>query len=173
MKNQPIGSVEWVPPETLRANDYNPNRVFGPEFDLLKRSLLEDGWCAAIVARADGEIVDGFHRWSLARVDPEVRAMTGGLVPVIRLRAERSKSDQQIATVRFNRARGQHGVLKMGAILKSLHAEGLTDAEIEQRLGMEDEEVQRLLYVRPSPEQAGKDSFGRGWVAVPSIKAPK
>lgn len=165
---QPIGAVEWVDPDTLHANSYNPNRVFGPEFELLKRSLLEDGWCAAVVVRDDGEVVDGFHRWTLSRTDPDVRAMTGGLVPVVRLRSNRSRADQQIATVRFNRARGHHGVLKMGEILRQLSAQGLDEAEIAERLKMEREEVARLLNVKGTPDLRGRDSFSRGWVTVPT-----
>lgn len=165
-KSHPIDRIEWVPASSLRANSYNPNTVFSPELNLLKRSLMEDGWCAAIVVREDGEIVDGFHRWSLAPRDAQVAAMTGGMVPVVRLRNGKSKSDQMIATVRFNRARGQHGILKMSNIVRTLQDSGLSQPEIEARLGMEDEEVLRLGDVRPSPEHAGKDSFGKGWVPV-------
>ena len=71
-----------------------------------------------------------------------------------------------IATVRFNRARGQHGILKMSAIVRDLQGSGLSQEEIEKRLGMEDEEVSRLTDARPSPEHAGKDFFGKGWVPV-------
>ena len=142
--HQPIDSVEWVDAQTLHANDYNPNMVFGPEYDLLRRSLLEDGWCAAVVVREDGEIVDGFHRWSLTMRDEKVRAKTCGRVPVVRLREGKTRADQMIATVRFNRARGQHGILKMSAIVRDLQGSGLSQEEIEKRLGMEDEEVSRL-----------------------------
>jgi hypothetical protein len=164
MMQHPIDKVEWVDATTLHANSYNPNRVFTPELALLRRSILEDGWCAAIVVRDDGEIVDGFHRWGLAMNDPEVRAATDGKVPIVRFLPGKSTADQMIATVRFNRARGQHGILRMSDIVRSLQGQGLTQEEIETRLGMDDEEVIRLADVRPSPEHAGKDSFGKGWV---------
>ena len=32
------------------------------------------------------------------------------------------------------------------------------------KLGMEAEELERLADMRGSPEKAGKDSYGRGWV---------
>lgn len=160
---QPLSDVQWVDPNTLKANAYNPNTVFGPEMELLRISIIEDGWTQPIVARADGEIVDGFHRWTLGRTDDEVRALTGGLVPVVRL-APSDVASQMMSTVRHNRARGKHGVLAMGRIVAGLRGEGVDDKEIQRRLQMEAEELDRLGETKSSPELIGKDSFGRGWV---------
>ena len=159
----PLNELHWVDPATLHSNDYNPNRVFGPELDLLKTSIIEDGWTQPIVARRDGTIVDGFHRWTIATRDPEVRALADGKVPVVYLEA-RDRAHQMMSTVRHNRARGQHGILKMGAIVRELLALGCSEEELQGRLGMEDEEVERLADTRGSPEHAGVDSFGRGWI---------
>jgi ParB-like chromosome segregation protein Spo0J len=161
-----ISHVEWVDPATLVANDYNPNKVFLPELELLKQSLLEDGWSnACILVREPNIVVDGFHRWTLGLRDDQVRAMSGGLVPIVRSKMERSQA--QLATIRHNRARGQHGILKMGEIVRELRESGLTDDAIQQRLGMEQEEIDRLTDLRSSPELAGKESFGKGWVPTP------
>lgn len=164
-REHPIGSVRWVDPATLHANSYNPNVVFTPELELLKVSILEDGWTQPIVARPDGEIIDGFHRWTLGSKDPEIREAAGGLVPVVFVEPADGAS-QVMSTVRHNRARGQHGVLKMGDIVRQLQEEGVTDPEICRRLGMEVEELERLSDLRAAPELIGKDSFGRGWVPV-------
>jgi ParB-like chromosome segregation protein Spo0J len=166
-KNQPLGNVEWVDPVTLHANHYNPNRVFGTEMDLLKTSILEDGWTQPIVARVDGEIVDGFHRWTLGLRDAEIRAFSNGLVPVVRV-APRAEADQMLATIRHNRARGRHGILHMAEIVRALLAQGLTPKDLEERLGMEREEVERLADMRPAPEKLGRESFGKGWVPAES-----
>ncbi len=160
--SNPISKVEWVDPQKLSANDYNPNKVFKPELMLLALSILEDGWTSPIVASEAGEIVDGFHRWHVAMTFPEVLALGAGKVPVVRLTKERG--DQMISTIRHNRARGQHGVLKLSEIVRALMEQGLAREDIERRLGMESEEVERLTDLRGSPETAGKDSFGRGWV---------
>lgn len=159
----PLMAVEWVEPSTLRANDYNPNRVFTPEMALLKLSILEDGWTQPVVAHPDGTIVDGFHRWTLASTDPEVRAISGGLVPVVRTQPK-SAADAKASTVRHNRARGQHGILAMGEIVRSMKDAGMSDDEICTKLGMEDEELERLADERPTPARIGKESYGRGWV---------
>lgn len=162
----PIANVRWVDPNTLHSNLYNPNKVFPPELELLKTSILEDGWTMPIVAREDGEIVDGFHRWTLAKTDEDFRARVGRLCPVVFLRPGKTKADQRFSTVRHNRARGQHGLLKMGEILRQLQAEGLTPEEIASRMGMEMEEYERLIDLRGTGEIARKESFGKGWKPV-------
>ena len=166
---QPIDSVYWTDPAELRANSYNPNRVFGPELRLLKLSILEHGWTQPIVARRDGEIVDGFHRWTLVSTDPDIRALTGGLCPIVYLDGV-TMEEQMLATIRHNRARGQHGVLKMGEIVRSLMDSGMDQTMIGSLLQMEDEEVERLADLTPSPQHAGKDHFGKGWIPTRSRK---
>lgn len=163
-KKQPIAEVVWVHPSELRANDYNPNKVFGPELQLLKLSILENGWTQPIVARRSGEIVDGFHRFTLGSTDWQVLALTDGLVPVVFLDDATDPATQKLATIRHNRARGQHGILKMGSIVRSLIAEGLTKDQVMERLQMEEEEFDRLAETKGAPDRIGQDSFGLGWV---------
>lgn len=115
--------------------------------------------------RVASEIVDGFHRWTLASHDAAVRDASDGMCPVVRTQPK-TAADAKAATVRHNRARGQHGILRMGEIVRSMRADGMSDDDICAKLGMEDEELERLADERPSPERVGKDSFGRGWVPV-------
>lgn len=163
IESQPVSRVQWVDPAKLRANNYNPNHVFSPEKRLLKLSILAHGWTQPIVARTDGEIVDGFHRWTLARTDADVQALTGGLCPVVYLEGI-TIEEQMLATIRHNRARGQHGIIKMGEIVRALLDSGMGREMISSLLQMEDEEVERLADTTPSPQQAGMDHFGHGWV---------
>lgn len=162
-KQHPIDALQWRRPEELKANAYNPNHVFGPELELLKISILEDGWTMPIIVQEDLEVVDGFHRYTLGLKDADIREASGGLVPTVMLTGK-SLSDRMLSTIRHNRARGQHGILKMGDIVRTLEAEGISPEEIERRAGMEPEERERLADLRGSPEVSGKDSFGRGWV---------
>lgn len=144
LENQPLQNIQWVERERLHANDYNPNKVAPRELRLLKVSILEDGWTQPIVATEQWEIVDGFHRWSIS-ADPDVSALTGGLVPVVQLTGV-PLDQQKMATIRHNRARGSHAVVSMADIIISLRDdEGLEPAEIAHRLQMEPEEVSRLL----------------------------
>lgn len=164
---QPVSRVQWVPRAKLRANNYNPNAVAPPELDLLKLSIQEDGWTQPIVVLPDMTIIDGFHRWTVS-ADPALRAMTGGLVPVVVVDVD--PVHRMMSTIRHNRARGTHAVLRMAEIVRSMTESGLPAGEICQRLGMEPEELERLLdrsgmTVRGAGD---KNEFGRAW--VPSLE---
>jgi ParB-like chromosome segregation protein Spo0J len=166
VENQPVSRIEWVPVDSLSANSWNPNVQAPPELKLLKLSILENGWTQPIVNRVhDGgerlEIVDGYHR-SLVGKDPQVAAMTGGLVPIVRL-AETDDATARMATVRHNRARGTHHVLKMADIVAALIGMGVDVAEVGRRLGMDEEEVDRLADRGNMLKRAAAAEFGNGW----------
>lgn len=165
-QDQPISQVQWIERDRLSANAWNPNRQAPPEKRLLKTSILENGWTQPIVARAhDGgerlEIVDGFHRWCTAD-DPEIRAMTDGLVPVVVL-PECDPILARLATVRHNRARGTHGVLGMADIVADLLDAGLDEGEIGTRLEMDPEEVDRLADRGQMTKRGNAGAFSNGW----------
>lgn len=163
IEHQPVGRVTWVHRDELHANDYNPNHVPTPELKLLKLSILEDGWTQPIVVREDHEIVDGFHRWTISG-DPDVFALTYGMVPVVYLRPGVSETHQRMSTVRHNRARGVHHVVKMADIVAGLIAEqGLPDEEVQRRLGMDREEVKRLKARGDMIAHFQDAAFNNGW----------
>ncbi len=161
---QPLNQIHWIPREQLHANQYNPNHVSPAELELLRVSLLEDGWTQPIVARRDLEIVDGFHRWTLSG-EPEIGDMTSGLVPVVFLIEGLSKDHQIMSTIRHNRARGAHAVLKMADIVRNLiDQQGLSREEVMQRLQMDKEEVERLYDRSGMKGKGSRDEFNSGWV---------
>lgn len=163
---QPISTVEWVHRDRLSANDWNPNHQAPPEHKLLVVSILENGWTQPIVVRQhDGgerlEIVDGYHRW-LASGTKDVQAMTEGQVPVVIL-PETDDTLAKMATIRHNRARGTHGVVPMADIVVDLLADGVSSAEIQKRLGMDEEEVDRLSDRGDMVKRGSRPAFGKGW----------
>lgn len=160
---QPVNSVLWVERDTLNPNDYNPNSVAPRELRLLKISILESGWTQPIVVNPDMTIVDGFHRWTIS-AQKEIAALTGGLIPIVVTKPADHRS-QIMATVRHNRARGTHSVLKMSDIVGTLIKEGLTGTEICERMQMEEEEVTRLLFTLGIPKSdIFKDmEFSKAW----------
>ena len=138
----PLSTLQWVPRESLRANDYNPNKVSKENLKLLEQSILSNGWTLPIVAKHDGTIIDGFHRWTVAGREP-LRSMLGGMVPVVRV-AHDSKAGDIFGTVTHNRARGVHLLEPMKKIVQELLAEGKSIEEIGKQMGMKPEEVFRL-----------------------------
>ena len=160
---QPLDKIEWIDRDKIKPNNYNPNKVAPTELKLLKTSILEDGWTQPIVINPDNTIVDGFHRWTVSG-HKEIHALTNGKIPVVTIRPK-DFSQQQMATIRHNRARGTHGVLEMSSIVTDMVNKGVTGEEIIKRLGMEKEEVVRLLFRAGIPKsEVFKDKeFSKSW----------
>lgn len=138
----PLSTLQWVERSRIRPNDYNPNKVSKQNLELLKQSILANGWTLPIVVRPDMTIIDGFHRWSVAGEEPLV-SMMEGRVPVVVVE-HKDKAGNIYGTVTHNRARGTHLLGPMKAIVKELMAEGKSVGEIGKQLGMRPEEVFRL-----------------------------
>lgn len=169
---QPVDNIRWVPNSAVRANSYNPNFVAPPELKLLKVSILEDGWTQPLVCRpldagdwseaTEWELVDGFHRWLLSG-DPDIQAMTGGMVPIAPV-LDTPEENRMMSTIRHNRARGSHHVLKMADIIVTLSNEGYSDDQIIDLLGMDSEEVDRMKDRGDMLKRGAQDDFEKGWV---------
>lgn len=163
--SQPISQVRWIHRDLLEPNNYNPNAIAPPELELLKLSILEDGWTCPIVTlpEQDGhyQIVDGYHRWKISS-DPQIYALTNGLVPTVQVALD--MVHRQMSTIRHNRARGTHAVLKMADIVRGMIADGVSEKELMKRLGMEKEEVTRLNNRAGMPNQIKAAEFNQAWV---------
>ena len=59
---KPVANVQIVDRNLLKPNDYNPNKVLPQNLELLKQSILNNGWTLPIVVREDYTIIDGFHK---------------------------------------------------------------------------------------------------------------
>ena len=138
----PLSTLQWVDREKLIPNGYNPNRVMTENMKLLVRSILANGWTLPIVVQPDYTIIDGFHRWTVAGQEP-LLSMLGGKVPIVTV-AHDDDSKNVYGTITHNRARGEHLLGPMKAIVKSLLGEGKSVEEIGKELGMKPEEVFRL-----------------------------
>jgi len=144
LQNSPITNVEWVEVDSLSANDYNPNVVFKQEMKLLEFSIITHGWIQPILITADNIIIDGFHRYTLAKTSPELRKLSDGLVPVVRMQLD--EAARKLLTIRINRAKGSHIAIKMSDIIKSLvNDHGLPVKEIAREIGATKDEVELLL----------------------------
>ena len=138
----PLATLQWVDRGRVEPNDYNPNKVSKQNLELLKQSILTNGWTLPIVVRPDFTIIDGFHRWTVAGEEPLV-SMLERKVPVV-IVEHKDKAGNIYGTVTHNRARGTHLLEPMKAIIKELLGEGKSVEEIGKQLGMKPEEVFRL-----------------------------
>lgn len=170
MRREPVDCVLWVRGDEIHANDYNPNSVAKPEMDLLKLSIMADGFTQPIVAwpdDADGyEVVDGFHRHLVGKEVGAVTKRVRGRLPVAVINADRTaKEDRIAATIRHNRARGVHKVDAMADIVLDLHRRGWSDTKIGTDLGMDPDEVLRLRQITGLAELFANQEFSEAWEA--------
>jgi ParB-like chromosome segregation protein Spo0J len=157
----PCFDVRLVPVEQVRANNYNPNSVPENNMRLLEQSIIDNGFCFPIVTIFDDEteefvIVDGFHRYTVLKDYLEARE-----IPIVVLAHD--IKGRMAATVQFNRARGVHQVDLMGNLVRGLTEQGMTDEEISQHLGMEDEEVFRLKQITGIAELFKHQEYSSAW----------
>lgn len=140
--SSPLSTLQWVDRDRVKPNDYNPNKVSKQNLELLKQSILTNGWTLPIVVRPDFTIIDGFHRWTVAGEEP-LKSVLEGKVPVV-IVEHKDKAGNIYGTVTHNRARGTHLLEPMKAIVKELMGEGKSVEEIGKQLGMRPEEIFRL-----------------------------
>lgn len=168
---EPVDCVQWVKADLVTANDYNPNSVAPPEMKLLEHSISEDGYTQPIVSwlREDSvrEVVDGFHRHRVGKESAVVRERVHGYLPVVTINNERNdKGDRMAATIRHNRARGEHRVESMADIVVELKRRFWSDAKIATELGMDADEVLRLTQVTGLAGLFADRQFSEAWQAT-------
>jgi ParB-like chromosome segregation protein Spo0J len=160
----PCLEVKMVKRDMVKVNNYNPNNVPADKMELLKQSIIDNGFCFPIVTiwSEDDEkyiVVDGEHRYTIAMPEwldlPEV--------PIVVL--QHDISQRMAATIQFNKARGVHAVDGDAEIVKSLTQQGLTDEEISKHLGIDDETILRYKSLTGITELFKGVSYSRSWEA--------
>lgn len=172
MHGEPVDCVLWVDADQVHANDYNPNVVAPPEMDLLKLSIMADGYTQPLVVWPTDqdayEVVDGFHRNRVGREVGAVRKRVRGRLPVAVINPDRTaKEDRIAATIRHNRARGVHAVDAMSDIVLDLSRRNWSDEKIGRELGMEPDEVLRLKQVSGLAALFEDREFSEAWELEP------
>ena len=166
-KEEPVDFVRWVPAEEVKANDYNPNSVAPPEMELLRLSIMADGYTQPIVTNADGdhyEVVDGFHRNRVGKECEDVAKRIKGYLPIVQIKSSRTdKPDRIAATIRHNRARGKHRIDAMSDIVIELKRRNWTTDRICRELGMDQDEVLRLCQITGLAELFSDQDFSKSW----------
>jgi len=167
--NEPVDMVFWVKNDIVVANDYNPNSVAPPEMKLLERSIESDGYTQPIVSwPRDGvvEVIDGFHRHRVGKESEIVNKRVMGYLPVVKIKdTQEDKNDRIASTIRHNRARGKHKIDSMSEIVIELKRRNWSDSKIGKELGMDQDEVLRLVQIRGLAEMFENESFSEAWRA--------
>lgn len=168
-RDEPVDFVEWVPADGVTANDYNPNSVAPPEMELLRLSIMSDGYTQPIVTNREEDtrvVVDGFHRNRVGKECDDVRERVKGYLPVVQIRTTQlDRGDRIASTIRHNRARGKHQVVAMSEIVLELKRRNWSDEKIGRQLGMDPDEVLRLAQITGLAEAFKDREFSQAWEA--------
>jgi ParB-like chromosome segregation protein Spo0J len=164
---EPVDLVRWVRADRVHANDYNPNSVAPPEMELLRHSIMSDGYTQPIVTNEEGEhlvVIDGFHRNRVGKECKDVNKRVMGYLPVVQIKESQSgKEDRMASTIRHNRARGKHRVDAMSDIVLELKRRNWNDEKIGRELGMDPDEVLRLTQIGGLAEMFADKDFSEAW----------
>jgi len=168
-RSEPVDFVRWVKADQVRANDYNPNSVAPKEMELLRVSIMADGYTQPVVTNSEDdvlEVVDGFHRTRVAKECQDVADRVHGYLPVVQIKdSQQGKDNRMAATIRHNRARGKHKVEAMSDIVVELKRRFWSDEKIAAELGMEPDEVLRLTQVTGLTDMFASREFSEAWEA--------
>lgn len=162
--------VEYVRRDSVKPNVYNPNKMADHEFQLLLKSIKEDGWTTAIVcvvltaehledpkfkgfSVGDTVIVDGEHRWKAAGI------LGFSEIPVVK--TSMTLSQMRIATRRHN-IHGQEDMEAVAEVMRDLQRLGSLEWA-KDSLGMDDVELNRLLNDVTAASTMASDEFSKAW----------
>ena len=172
----PVSNVRWVPIEQVVANDYNPNSVASNEMRLLYISIKHDGYTQPVVTIYDRDqdkyvIVDGFHRYLIAKKYRDIAERTGGRLPIVVI--DKPLNDRMASTVRHNRARGKHSVDGMANMVFAMLDNGWDDAAICNELGLEAEELVRLKHITGFSKLFADLEYRKAWEHAKQVRIRK
>lgn len=147
--------IEYVPIDSIHPNPYNPNRQSEHDFELLLRSIEEDGFDQPVLVTQNNMIVDGEHRWR------GYHSLGATEIPIVRV--EMSDEQARISTLRHNRARGSHDVQLEADVLRDLQMMGALDWA-KDSLMLDDAELNRLLNDIQAPEALAGEDYTEAWI---------
>ena len=163
---QPIDYVMCVPIEKVEPNGYNPNSVAPVEMELLYKSIKKDGYTQPVVTIYDKKkdkyvIVDGFHRYYVCKTKKDIYDRNMGMLPIVVI--DKNISERMAATVRHNRARGEHSIDGMSNLVFKMLDEGMSDADVCNELGMEPEELLKLKHLTGFSKLFANTEYKMAW----------
>lgn len=158
----PCASVILVNRNLVQANHWNPNRVSDDKMELLRQSIIDNGFCFPVVTGYDPDlekfvVADGFHRYTIA--GPKWLDMSH--IPIVVL--DRPIQELMTATWQFNKARGHHEVDLDADLIRALIQQGMDEDEICTHLGIDLDTVHRYKQLTGIAELFQNAEYSMSW----------
>jgi len=150
-----------IPTESLSPNPWNPNAMDPADFRKLKAEIKERGFKGAVLARPHPpgyQIVDGEHRWRIAR---EL-----GLAEVPCMVSQMDEREARIKTLQMNGLRGENNPDALARLLSDLRDYFSAD-ELSKCLPWSSEEINQIVAAaaKDAPECLVKTSLDSSFSA--------
>lgn len=158
----PCVNTILVARDMVQANTYNPNSVPDGKMELLRQSIVDNGFAFPIIVIWDNElekfiVVDGFHRYLIS--GPDWLGMSH--VPVAVL--QHDVSQRMYATWQFNKARGIHQVDMDADLIRALKQQGMSEEDISKHLGIDLDTVHRYKQMTGIVELFANVNYSMPW----------
>ena len=161
----PCANTILVRRDLVIANTYNPNHVSDDKMELLRQSIIDNGFAFPIVVIWDDDeqlfvVVDGFHRYLVS--GPLWLDMSHVPLAVLNHNA----AQRMIATWQFNKARGNHEVDLDADLIRALIQQGMDEEAICQHLGIDLDTVHRYKQITGIAELFLHAQYSMAWEMV-------
>lgn len=161
----PCLQTRLVPREQVVANSWNPNHIAPDKMELLKQSIVDNGFCFPIVTIWDEDqekyvIIDGFHR----RLICEPQWLDIPEIPIVVL--QHNISQRMAATIQFNKARGMHQVDLDADVIRALLEQGQSEEEISVHLGLDLDTIHRYKQITGVAELFKNAQYSTAWEII-------
>lgn len=158
----PCANTVLVSRGLVQANTYNPNHVSDDKMELLRQSIIDNGFAFPIVVIWDEDsglfvVVDGFHRYLVS--GPKWLGMD--YVPVAVL--THNAAQRMVATWQFNKARGAHEVDLDADLIRALIQQGMDEEEIVEHLGIDLDTVHRYKQLTGIADLFQNAQYSMAW----------
>jgi ParB-like chromosome segregation protein Spo0J len=158
--------VEMVDLESLKKGDWHCNHILRPDLLVLSTSLAEFGFITPIIARkGDGSIIDGYHRWMLAR---EVKQINERVKKIPVVFVDCDSLEAAMMHLRLNRGRGSLVAHKVSRVVRDLViSKKYSEEDLEKLLSMKYDEIALLLdgtIIKKT--NINEHKYSRAWVPI-------
>jgi ParB-like chromosome segregation protein Spo0J len=163
----PIYDVKKIPLKKIKPNDYNINYISPIEYELLKKSIIEDGLTQPIVCRYEHkndiyEIIDGYYRYKIIKEDKSLRKREQDSIAVVLI--NKPLKETLTTHIRHNRTRGEFYLNSMIRFIKKAFEIGIDERWLEEKFLMSKDEIFRLKQLSGDKKLFKDRDFSKEWL---------
>jgi ParB-like chromosome segregation protein Spo0J len=107
-------------------------------------------------------IIDGYHRYMCLKTFEDLKELNKGYIPVAVVKGK-SRAELMASTIRHNRARGRHQIVRMPNIIMELTNSWDTKT-ISEELGMDEEEIKRIKLFSGYASLFKDVEYSKSWI---------